>query len=275
MPLGQAERRLRFAGCHSETNRQTSRSRTNHTTGDPVVVVAAGDIASCASKGDEATANLLDRTHGTVLTLGDNAYPDGTAADFRECYHPSWGKHKARTKPAPGNHDYSIGKTAIGRAKGYFGYFGKAAGDRGKCYYSYNRGRWHLVSLNSNCAEVGRCYRSSRQIRWLKANLAANDDKRCTLAYMHHPRFNSGKEHGSTPEVKPLWDVLYAAGVDVVLSGHEHNSTSASRRRAHADERTPSAASESSWWAPEAGATTRSWTPSRTARLTTTTPTAS
>jgi 3',5'-cyclic AMP phosphodiesterase CpdA len=60
-------------------------------------------------------------------------------------------------------------------------------------------------------------------MRWLKANLAANHNKRCTLAYFHHPRFSCGVEHGSIEEVKPLWDALYAAGVDVVLSGHEHN----------------------------------------------------
>jgi hypothetical protein len=157
------------------------------------------------------------------LTLGDNAYEDGTAADFRECYDPSWGKYKARTKPAPGNHDYSGGEAGVGSAKGYFGYFRKAAGYPSKGYYSYNLGRWHLLSLNSNCAEVGHCVSSSLQMRWLKANLAANSNKRCTLAYFHHPRFSSGVEHGSIEEVKPLWDALYAAGVDVVLNGHEHN----------------------------------------------------
>jgi hypothetical protein len=209
---------------------QTGAKRnTEHTTGDPVVV-AAGDIASCESKGDEATVHLLARTEGTVLTLGDNAYEDGTASEFRQCYDPSWGKYKARTEPAPGNHDYpgidaaeEAGETSIGLAKGYFGYFRKAAGYPSKGYYSFNLGRWHLLSLNSNCAEVDHCVSSSPQMRWLKANLAANHDKRCTLAYFHHPRFSSGEEHGSIEEVKPLWDALYAGGVDVVLSGHEHN----------------------------------------------------
>ncbi len=215
----------RTAGHTHETAGQTGALlSTGHTTAADPVVAAAGDIASCASKGDEATANLLARIDGTVVTLGDNAYEYGTAADFRNCYDPSWGKYKVRTKPAPGNHDYySIGETSIGGAEGYFGYFGEAAGDPGKGYYSYNLGQWHLLSLNSNCAEVGRCYSSSAQIRWLKADLAANDDKQCTLAYFHHPRFSSGEEHGSIPEAKPLWDVLYAAGADVVLSGHEHN----------------------------------------------------
>ena len=188
----------------TEATRQTgAQHNTAHSTGDPVVVTA-GDIASCESKGDEATAHLLARIGGTVLTLGDNAYEDGTAADFRECYDPSWGKYKARTKPAPGNHDYSGGEATIGSAKGYFGYFRRIAGIPGKGYYSYNLGRWHLLSLNSNCAEVGHCDSSSPQMRWLKANLAANSNKRCTLAYFHHPRFSSGVEHGSIEEVKPL-----------------------------------------------------------------------
>jgi acid phosphatase type 7 len=217
---GAPQRRAKHA---TEATRQTgTQQNTAHSTGDPVVV-AAGDIASCESKGDEATAHLLARIDGMVLTLGDNAYEEGTAAEFRQCYNPSWGKYKARTRPAPGNHDYSGGEAAIGTAKGYFGYFRKIASDRATGYYSYNLGRWHLISLNSNCAEVDHCVSSSPQMRWLKANLAANHDKRCTLAYFHHPRFSSGVEHGSIEEVKPLWDALYAAGVDVVLSGHEHN----------------------------------------------------
>ncbi len=184
------------------------------------VIVAAGDIADCRREGDEATARLVGGIDGaTVLTLGDNAYPDGSAEDFEECYEPTWGHFKGRTKPSPGNHDYDTQG-----AQGYFEYFGKAAGDPEEGYYSYNLGRWHIVALNSNCEEVpGGCEASSPQGRWLKADLAANEDKSCTLAYMHHPRFSSGEKHGNTHYVKPLWEALYEAGADVVLSGHEHN----------------------------------------------------
>jgi hypothetical protein len=228
-PSKQAAPRRRAEHATEATRQTAAQQNTAHGTGDPVVV-AAGDIASCASKGDEATAHLLDRINGTVLTLGDNAYDEGTAATFHQCYDPSWGNYKTRTRPAPGNHDYpgidaaeEAGLTSIGKAKGYFGYFRKFAGFPGKGYYSYNLGQWHLISLNSNCAEVDHCLSSSPQMRWLKANLAATSDKRCTLAYFHHPRFSSGVEHGSIEEVKPIWDALYAGGVDVVLSGHEHN----------------------------------------------------
>ena len=182
--------------------------------GDPVLV-GAGDIADCSGTGDEATARVLDRIGGTVFTLGDNAYEDGTGAEFRDCYAPSWGRHKARTRPAPGNHDYHT----LG-ADGYFGYFGKAAGAPGSGYYSYDRGAWHIVVLNSNCDEVP-CAVGSRQERWLQADLAANENV-CTLALFHHPRFSSGA-HGGQASVYPFWKALYDAGADVVLSGHDHD----------------------------------------------------
>ncbi len=118
------------------------------------VIVAAGDIADCTTEGDEATARLvggIDRA--TVLTLGDNAYPDGSAQDFEECYEPSWGQFKNRTMPSPGNHEYETAG-----ASGYFDYFGTAAGDPGEGYYSYDLGSWHIVALNSNCGvEEIRC----------------------------------------------------------------------------------------------------------------------
>src|SRR3954453_21871203 len=73
---------------------------------DPVLV-GAGDIADCGLSSDDATANLLDNIAGTVFTLGDNAYPTGSDADFANCYDPTWGRQQARTHPAPGNHEYN------------------------------------------------------------------------------------------------------------------------------------------------------------------------
>jgi acid phosphatase type 7 len=185
------------------------------------VIVAAGDIATCSGTGDDATAKLVGGIDGaTVLTLGDNAYPDGSAEDFEECYEPTWGQFKERTKPIPGNHEYETEG-----ATGYFDYFGEAAGDPDEGYYSYDLGSWHIVALNSNCGvEEIRCGPGSAQTKWLREDLASSaDEGQCTLAYMHHPRFSSGEEHGSTPNLEPLWEALYEAGADVVLSGHEHN----------------------------------------------------
>jgi calcineurin-like phosphoesterase family protein len=182
------------------------------------VLVGAGDIASCSAQGDEATARLLDGlVNGSlpviVFTTGDNAYGDGTASEFAQCYDPTWGRHKARTRPAPGNHDYHGSG-----ASGYFGYFGAAAGPAPGGYYSFDAGDWHVVVLNSNIAMAA----GSDQERWLRADLAASGTQ-CTLAIWHHPRFTSGTKHGSNAAVGPLWDALYAAGADVVINGHEHS----------------------------------------------------
>jgi hypothetical protein len=187
------------------------------TTGDPVLV-GAGDIAACDSSGDEATADLLDGIPGTVYTLGDNVYNSGTAAEFAGCYDPSWGRHKARTMPIVGNHEYETGD-----ASGYFDYFGAAAGDPSEGYYSYDLGAWHIVALNSMCENVGGCDASSPMVDWLEKDLADHSGASCTLALWHHPVFSSGSEHGSDPKMIPSWDVLYAAGADVVLSGHDHD----------------------------------------------------
>jgi hypothetical protein len=177
-----------------------------------MVFVGAGDIADCGSSGDEATAALLDTIPGTVFTTGDNAYSSGTAADFADCYEPSWGRHKTRTRPSPGNHDYRTSG-----ASAYFAYFGANAGPAGVGYYSYDLGDWHIVSLNSNISMSA----GSTQEQWLRADLAAST-KTCTLAYWHHPRFSSGS-HGSSSEPEPLWQALYDHDADVVLVGHDHN----------------------------------------------------
>ena len=187
--------------------------------GDPVLV-GAGDIGSCENTGVQMTARLLPSLlgiDGTVAIFGDSAYPKGTATDFAECYDPYWGQFKARTRPSPGNHEYETPG-----ASGYFNYFGAAAGDPAKGYYSYDLGSWHVISLNSNCSSVaGGCAVGSPQEQWLKGDLAANANA-CTLAYWHHPRFSSGV-NGDQPSVAPFWDNLYEAGADVVLNGHDHD----------------------------------------------------
>ena len=183
------------------------------TSRDTVVLVGAGDIADCGSDGDEQTASLLDSIPGTVFAAGDNAYRSGTDSEFARCYAPTWGRHKKRTRPAPGNHDY---RTNAGAP--YFAYYGSAAGESGRGYYSFNVGAWHIVSLNSNISMRA----GSPQEQWLREDLAANQTP-CALAYWHHPRFSSGTEHGSDRRSALLWQALYDYGVDVVLAGHEHN----------------------------------------------------
>lgn len=183
---------------------------------EPAVILAAGDISSCVTNGDSATAALLDELAGTVLTLGDSVYPDGSASQFEDCFDPTWGRHLARIRPTAGNHDYHA------KAAGpYFRYFGEAAGDPSKGYYAYELGTWRVYSLNSNCAEIVGCGAGSPEVVWLKGDLAANPSQ-CVLAYWHHPRYSSA-EHGSQVAVDGLWDTLYAAGAEIVLSGHDHD----------------------------------------------------
>lgn len=181
--------------------------------GTPQVFLGAGDIAQCNRPDAAATARILDSVPGTVFALGDNAYPDGSAHDYATCYATTWGRHRKRTRPVPGNHDY--GRRG---APGYFGYFGVAAGDPARGYYGYDLGAWHIAALNANIDMRP----GSSQEQWLRADLAAHP-ARCILAYWHTPRFSSGTTHGSDATSQPLWQALYDARGDVVLAGHEHN----------------------------------------------------
>ena len=173
--------------------------------------VGAGDIADSGS-GDSATATLLDNIPGTVFTTGDNVYDSGTASQFSSYYEPTWGRHKTRTRPSPGNHDYNTSG-----ATGYYNYFGTSAGPSGRGYYSFDLGNWHIVSLNSNISMSA----GSTQEQWLRADLAASS-KPCTLAYWHHPLFTSSSNHAPSTSTRPLYQALYDHNADVVVWGHNH-----------------------------------------------------
>jgi acid phosphatase type 7 len=182
------------------------------------VLVGAGDIASCDDlAGAQATAKLLDSIPGTVFAAGDLAYPDGSEENFADCYDPAWGRHRLRTRPSPGNHEFHSGE-----ATPYFRYFGAAAGEPAKGYYSYELGSWHVISLNSNCKDVGGCNQGSPEELWLRSDLATHPAA-CTVAYWHHPLFSSGKAHGNDPEMKPFWQDLYRANAELVINGHDHD----------------------------------------------------
>ena len=205
------------------------------TSSDPVIA-AAGDI-SCAPTNPNynggtgvasacqqlATSNLVvAQGLAAVLPLGDTQYDNGTLSEFQTAYDPTWGRVKAITHPAVGNHEYNTAGAA-----GYFDYFdgiGAAtgpAGDRSRGYYSFDIGSWHIVALNSECSQVGGCGVGSPQEQWLKSDLAAHPAT-CTLAYWHRPLFNSSFT-GTDSEMQPIWQDLYDANSDVVLNGHAHD----------------------------------------------------
>src|SRR6266550_7653238 len=178
------------------------------TSGSPATLIGAGDIARCDRTNDEATGLLLDNYPGaTVFTAGDNTNGNATLTNFNNCYGPSWGRNKARTRPAVGNNEY---KTA--NAAGFNQYFGAAGGDVGKYYYSYDLGAWRIMVLNDQITMTA----GSPQELWLRAELAANT-KKCTLAYWHRPRFSSTGTN-NLAAVRPLWDALYAYNADVVVN---------------------------------------------------------
>jgi len=188
---------------------------------DPVLL-AAGDIAACNYEGDTATAAILSHYPDAIVqTLGDNAYNSGSTRNFA-CYHDTWGVALERTRPALGGHDYMTEGAA-----GYFEYFADVlapfaptGNDPTMGWYAYDLGEWRVIVLNSICQHVGGCDRESPQVAWLRAELDANQPQ-CSLAVIHHPRFSSGRK-GNESKVEPLWEELYSAGVEAVLSGDNH-----------------------------------------------------
>jgi acid phosphatase type 7 len=195
-------------------------------------IAAAGDIACDPDDPDynagngthdrcrqRATSDLLvGASLAAVLPLGDLQYDAASAENLAAVYDPTWGRVKSITRPVMGNHE--------GEGVSYFNYFnGKGAADgpagpRGKGYYSFDLGGWHLVALNSNCSRVA-CSAGSEQERWLRADLAAHPAD-CTLAYWHDPRYSSG-HGGSTESMQAMWEALQDAHAELLLSGSSHN----------------------------------------------------
>jgi hypothetical protein len=179
---------------------------------EPVQILAAGDVGECGF-GALKTGAILDGLQGHILALGDLAYPEGTAGNFRDCYDPAWGRHKSRTRPVPGNHEYETDRSA----KAYYDYFGDLAGPRGLGYYAFNEGAWRIIALNSELTPLSI---SSAQLQWLRAELSTNR-RLCTLAYWHRPLFTSGPNFDQT-DTREIWRTLHEFGVDIVLNGHDH-----------------------------------------------------
>ena len=194
------------------------------------VMIGAGDIGVCDGRGDDSTAAIIDSVlrgdsvagvEHAVFTVGDNAYPSGTAAQFARCFGTSWGDTTKRLmkwiRPALGNHEYQTPG-----ASAYFTYFGDRAGERGKGYYAYDLGEWRVIVLNTEMMPLSMVDpEGSDQGAWLHAELK-RPPKKCTVAYFHRPLWSSGG-HGGFAEMRGVFEILHAAGVDLVLAGHEHH----------------------------------------------------
>jgi acid phosphatase type 7 len=211
-----------LSGCESDRQAREQQAKAILFPDKGVSIFAAGDIASCKSYRPEdsgaaktaaiISAGLAQDKDALVLTLGDNTYPVGLLSEFEDCYGPTWGQFKQRTRPSPGNHEYYTPQ-----AVGYYTYFGEAAGPGRRGYYSFTHGGWHIVSLNSYLKPA----EHDAQIAWLKEELARNPAK-CTLAFWHHPLYSSGG-HGNDKRMQDAWAILHGAGAEVVLASHDHN----------------------------------------------------
>ncbi len=192
-------------------------------------MIGAGDIAQCDDTGDEATARLVDsvlkanasaNVETVVFTLGDHAYPEASDRYLSQCFTPSWGDPKKgimkAIRPSVGNHDYMTDRAAAN-----YRYFGDRIGPAGKGYYSYEVGDWHVIVLNSELAVEGTATEKTAQLDWLRQNLA-DHRKLCTMSYFHKPLFSSSYRQGIA-EMQTIWKILYDAGVDLILSGHDHH----------------------------------------------------
>jgi hypothetical protein len=185
----------------------------------PRVVVGAGDISTCSNANDSATAGLVKGvlatdTTAVAITMGDNVYPSGTGANYKNCYGPTWGTFKARTRPVPGNHDVATNPRA------YYNYFGKRAGRYLRGYYKADFGTWRVFFLTSECGTATACFQN--QLSWISADMDAHPHL-CTMAIWHRARFSSGAEHGSSTRMATVFQLLYDKGADVVLTGHDHH----------------------------------------------------
>ena len=189
----------------------------SHPEYEPATLLAVGDIGACSQP--DVVAEVADQIRaqpGTVALLGDIAYPSGTAEDYADCFDPYYQDMVDRLRPSPGNHDYGTPAAAS-----YFDYFGARAGTRGQGWDGYDLGSWRIISLNSNCSEIGGCGPGSPQFAWLESELETHPSV-CRIAYWHHPRFTSSGTHGGSTKMGPIVELLHAAGTEAVLAGHAH-----------------------------------------------------
>ncbi|MEO8470197.1 MAG: fibronectin type III domain-containing protein, partial [Chloroflexota bacterium] len=180
----------------------------------PIVVAATGDGAGGEPDATSVSNRIAGWNPDVMLYLGD-VYETGAPMEFDNWYGGptvDYGRFKSITNPTVGNHEY-IGTTA----PGYTYYW-----DNVPHYYSYNIGSWHFISLDSTgTGQFNQTLSGSPQVDWLAADLAANTST-CTLAYFHHPVYSIGPQ-GNTPRLNLIWSMLADAGVDIVLTGHDHD----------------------------------------------------
>ena len=194
------------------TNTYTPVSGTTPQPGRPFILAATGDGASGEPNADAVT-DLIDGWNPNMLLYLGDVYNDGTSTEFHNWYgtgNNRYSRFRAITNPTVGNHEYQ-GLDA----PGYFDYWNNV-----QHYYSFNAAGWHIISLDST-SQYDQAQPGTGQYDWLVQDLNANTAV-CTVAYFHHPVYNVGPEL-DTPRLNQIWALLAQSGVDIVLTGHDHD----------------------------------------------------
>ena len=210
-----------LSSCSGTTSTSTT------TTTEPekqIVIASVGDISCSGSQRrsgkypcvDAEVADLVrGRQPDQLWLLGDIQYNSHTTKNFQENFGVIWSDLLSISKPIAGNHEY-----AEGGAKGYYEtwtQFPKPG------YYSFDLNEdWTVIALNTNdeCKFV-LCEEGSDQYVWFESELQKSAGK-CVVVMGHHPRYSSGR-HGSSAFMRDAFDLMSANGVDIYLSGHDHN----------------------------------------------------
>jgi len=183
---------------------------------EPVTVLAVSDLADCRGP-DAEVAELVRSLEGTIVTPGDLAYTEGSQQQFDDCFMPLYGSELDRMYATPGDNDYKTPDAAP-----YFATMSGGPGEIGKGWFAVELGSWQLISLNSNCGEVGGCREDSEQFAWLDA-LLDEQQYDCRMVMWHHPRFTSSANYSGIPRLGDFYSRLHEVGADILIVGNSHH----------------------------------------------------
>ncbi|RME54124.1 MAG: metallophosphoesterase [Deltaproteobacteria bacterium] len=204
----------------------------------PIRIWAIGD-AGTANDNQRAVRDAYvaftgQRHTDLWLMLGDNAYDDGTDAQYQAAVfeiYPALLRTSA-VWPTFGNHD-SHASSALAQRGPYFEIFtlptrGEAGGVASgtEAYYAFDYANVHFVCLDSSeTAYVPGA--NTTMLEWLTEDLRATD-QRWIIAFWHHPPYSKGSHDSDLdPTLAQIrhsfLPILEDAGVDLVLSGHSHS----------------------------------------------------
>jgi 3',5'-cyclic AMP phosphodiesterase CpdA len=188
-------------------------------TAQPFALPSAPNSVKFAVIGDNGTgdtpqyevANQMARVRATfpfdrVIMLGDNIYggqgPQDLVKKFSEPYKAllsagvqffaSLGNHDD-----PANRKYPLWNMG------------------GNLYYSHAIKNVRFFALDSNRVD-------KNELAWLESALKTSTED-WKICYFHHPLYSDGRRHGSSVDVRVLFEPLFVTyGVNVVFSGHDH-----------------------------------------------------